>query len=130
MEGFYPITLHETNIGQVQICHKGLYYQFLCRCRYDEDSICKLMIRHQGKTEKLGIMVPEKEEFILKKQIPIKNFGDEVPDFFVYSETDNRDDGIFVPISPEQPFEYLSCLENASLVHRDGGAGAWIPEGK
>lgn len=128
MEGQYPVTRNGKNIGQVQIVRKGLYYHFCCQCSYDETSVCRLMMRCGDHTQKLGVMVPEGKLFVLKKQIPVKNIPKEKPEFFLLSEIEKQETGIFVPISSDEPFEYLSVLENAVFENRDGIIGAWIPD--
>ena len=128
MQGQYPITSSGKNIGQVQIVRKGLYYHFFCQCSYDASSVCRLMMRCGDQTQKLGVMVPEGIFFVLKKQIPVKNIPKEKPEFFLLSEIENQETGIFVPISPDEPFEYLASLKNAVFENRDGIIGVWIPD--
>ena len=127
MQGRYPIMWNGKNIGQVQVVRKGLYNHFYGQCNYNDTSVCRLMMRCGAWVEKLGVMVPEGDVFILKKQIPAKNIPNEKPDFFILSEMKDEKQGIFVPISPDEPFEYLSCLKAAVFENRDGVVGAWIP---
>ena len=127
MEGVYPITCNGKTIGQVQFARKGLYYHFYCQCSYSETTVCRLMIRCGKWVEKLGIMVPEGNCFVLRKKVPVKNIPDHKPDFFILTELENQERGIFVPISSDEPFEYLSNLTNAVFQNRDGVIGAWIP---
>ena len=128
MDGGYPITWNGKTIGQVQVARKGLYYHFNCHCSYDETAVCRLMMRCGTWIEKLGVMVPEGSFFVLKKQVPVKNIPHGKPDFFILSEMESQETGLFVPISSEEPFAYLSCLENAVFENRDGVIGAWIPD--
>ena len=127
MQGRYPITWNGKTIGQVQILLKGLYCHFYGECSYNETAVCRLMMRCDAWVEKLGIMVPEGNLFVLKKQIPAKKIPDEKLEFFILSELEGQEAGIFVPISSEEPFEYLTNMKNAVFENRDGVIGAWIP---
>ena len=128
MEGTYPIHLDQNRIGEARISRRGLYYHFVCSCSYDRQSVCRLMIRWEDKVEKLGVMVPDGERFVLQKQIPVKHFGKGSPVFFVPGERETSQKGIFIPILNDAPFEHLSKLQNAVLENRKGVIGAWIPE--
>ena len=128
MEGIYPIYWDEKTIGQVQISRKGLYYLFVCKCSFTESCVCRLMIRCGTKTERIGILVPEGDAFVLKKQIPIKNFHSEKPVFYILCDIPGDKKGLFVPVTPKEPFRYLSKLQNAVFANQEGIQGVWIPD--
>lgn len=130
MEGIYPIVSGTEPVGEVQVYPKGLYYHFRCRCIHDQECVCRLMIRCGNQVEKLGIMVPEGEYFVLNRQIAKKHFVDESPVFFLLGDLKEAENGLFIPISSEEPFEHLSRLQDAVLENREGILGAWIPEEK
>lgn len=150
MEGIFNIVWNGRNIGQVTVFRQGLYYHFTAICDFDENTICRLMIRVGGDTIIAGVMVPEANRFTLNKKIPVKRFGDEIPEFYIpdyqnegaHPESKQEEDtqkedmhnentleqGIFVPVSMNEPFGYLHRLKSALLTVREGKTGVWIPE--
>ena len=80
-----------------------------------------------GKSESLGIPVPKNGEFYLDTRLAASRLGEGEPKF---AAVPRRPDlgGMFVPISPEEPFRYLHRLENAFLARKDGQLGIVIPE--
>jgi len=128
MEGRHSVYCNQQEIGQVDVSRQGLYYRFSGRCKYHGDNFCRLMIRSGDVTHSLGVMVPEGPEFTMEKQLPVKQFGNEKPYFYVPSREADTSQGKFVPISQEEPFAYLTKLKRAFFSCRDGSIGAWIPE--
>lgn len=128
MEGRYSVFQNEKVIGEVDVSRQGLYYRFFCRCNYHGDNFCRLMIQLGDTEVSLGIMVPEGPEFILEKRLPVKKFGMETPVFYIPYPKDPSPEGMFVPISKDEPFLWLTKLRKAFLIHHDGRVGAWIPE--
>ena len=129
MEGIFDILWNGTVIGQVEVLRRGLYYHFTAACIFDENEICRLMIRIQDEVMTAGIMVPENNQFILHKKMAIKQFPDGVPEFYVPSLQGESvaSEGLFVPVSEENPFGYLHRLKSAFLTFREGKMGIWIP---
>ena len=127
MEGSYEILMGGKRVGTAQITRQGLYYWFDCRCCLSGDVMCRLAVTCGGKTHSLGIPVPEGESFVLRTRLPVKQLGKGVPEIRVQPK--HRPVGtVFVPLSPEEPFAYLSRLKDAFLEIRDGKAGLVIPE--
>jgi hypothetical protein len=127
MEGIYPIERAGNTIGQAEVTRQGLYYHFTCRCRLSGEVICRLAAVCGDKVENLGVPVPENGEFVLRKKIPASHLGEGKLHIRVlpkHSELTGR----FVPLSPEEPFRYLSRLQNAYLERRNGQVGIVIQE--
>ena len=130
MEGNYGILMGGKEIGTVKVTRQGLYYGFDCRCDLSGEVICRLTVTCGTKTHNLGIPVPEGGAFKLRTRLPVKQLGEGQPQF--QAQPNHRSvEGQFVPISPEEPFGYLSRLQDAFLEFRDGVPGVVIlrPEG-
>lgn len=122
MEGTYEIILGGEPVGQARVTRQGLYYCFFCRCRLSGGVIFRLQVRWGEKTESLGIPVPQGEWFVLETRLPSKRMGQGKPEFLAVPRHPELPEN-FHPISPEEPFTYLSRLENAFLAYRDGKPG-------
>ena len=127
MEGNYPVLMGGTAIGTVKVTRQGLYYRFACRCRLSGDVMCRLTVTCGGTAHNLGILAPEGGEFGLRTGLPVKQLGEGVPQFRVLPNH-KPVQGHFVPISPEEPFAYLSRLQDAFLEIRDGVPGLVISD--
>lgn len=122
MEGVYEITLGGRAVGQAAVFQNGLYLYFECRCRLSGETVCRIRVRCGGKEEDLGIPVPEGREFVLRRKLPAKRLGTGVPEFRVEPKrTELPED--WVPVRAEEPFAYLTRLQNAFLEVRDGQVG-------
>ena len=114
MEGTYPVLHGDQPVGEVRVARRGLYYHFSCRVQPTELCIYRLELSCGDDVENLGIPVPEGEQFVLNKRIPISRLGAGKPVFRVIPRNASLQ-GKFVPISPEEPFAYLDRLKNAFL---------------
>ena len=127
MEGTYNIEQAGQCIGQAQVTRQGLYYHFVCRCRLSGEVICRLAAVCGDKTENLGIPVPENGGFVLRKKIPVSHLGEGDLRIRVLPKHTELT-GNFIPICPEEPFQYLSRLKNAYLQRRGTQLGVVIKE--
>ena len=109
MEGIYPVGFGQARVGKVEVRKQGLYYRFFCRCQISGDVVCRLVVSCGGKQENLGVVVPLEEGFGLEKTVPCKRLGEGEPEFQLVPRRE-RSMGTFVPISPEEPFAYISRL--------------------
>ena len=127
MDGTYEIMLGGESVGQAVVRRQGLYYRFSCRCDLSGEVIYRITVTCGGKSESLGIPVPKDGQFHLDTKLAASRLGEGEPKF---AAVPRRPDlgGMFVPISPEEPFRYLHRLENAFLVRKDGQLGIVIPE--
>lgn len=127
MDGTYEIMLGGESVGQAVVRREGLYYRFSCRCDLSGEVIYRITVTCGGKSESLGIPVPKNGEFYLDTRLAASRLGEGEPKF---AAVPRRPDlgGMFVPISPEEPFRYLHRLENAFLARKDGQLGIVIPE--
>ena len=127
MEQTYPVTHNGKHTGKVLIQRQGLYYLFRCSCCLTEKGIYRLWVTCGQHQESLGILVPKDESFILDTKIPIKRIGEGNMSFFVVPK-DQVSTATFVPISPEEPFAYISRLKESFLAIRDKQPGIYITQ--
>ena len=73
MEGVFDITLGGRPVGQAVMFRQGLYWHFDCRCRLSGQVICRIAVSCGGKTENLGIPVPQGKEFVLRTRLPLRD---------------------------------------------------------
>ena len=127
MDGNYDIFRGSEKIGKAEIRREGLYYRFRCCCNLTGQVIYRLIAVCDAQTENLGIPVPDGDAFRLETRLPVSRFGTGTPVIQAVPRHPQKQ-GNFVPIVPEEPFEYIQWLENAVLARREGQLGAVIPE--
>jgi len=75
-----------------------------------------------GKTENLGIPIPNGDAFHLEKRLPASRFSDGSME--IRAVPGNlRQERIFAPVYPDEPFRYIASLKNARMERRDGQTG-------
>lgn len=121
----YDIMLGTQSIGKAQVEKEGLYYRISCRCRLSGEIPYKVYASCCDKTEDLGLLVPQSGAFVLTTRLPVKRLGEGQLEFRAVPRTPKLA-GEFVPISADEPFSYLSRLENAYMQIRDGQIGVVI----
>lgn len=110
-------------IGQAQVWQEGLYYRFDCRCQ--PIGMCRLAVCCGEHREYLGIPVPRAGEFILTTRIAVKKIGR--GEMRIVAEAKHRgQNNEFISVDPEEPFQWLSMLQNAYLQERSGKIGVII----
>ena len=67
------------------------------------------------------------ERFGLSTKVPIKRLGQGTMRFQALPKH-RKLEGEFIPVYPEEPFAYLTRLQNAFLAVRDGQVGVVIRE--
>lgn len=127
MVGTYEIMQGDRPVGQVCVEKQGLYYRFSCRCNLKGEGMRRLTVSCGGEREDLGVLVPLDGQFGIEKKIPCKRFPEGTPEFLICSKQE-RQQGKFVPVYPEEPFAYIRRLEKAFLTHQAGQLGIVIQE--
>ncbi len=127
MDGSYDLTMGSQTVGHVHVEKQGLYYHFSCRCKLGGDVMHKLVVHCGGREENLGVCIPMDGMFGVEKKIPAKRLGQGTPQFQLLPKHEEKK-GKFVPVYPEEPFSYLSKLENAFLETRNGQIGVVIAD--
>ena len=114
-------------VGTVKIIREGLYCRFSCRCRpMGEDMLRLWMICGEKETD-LGLCVPMDGGFGTEKRIPVRACGTGTPEF-VLRDKDDTLRGKFIPLCPEEPFQYLHRLEKAFLSKKGVRLGIVITQ--
>ena len=121
----YPILRGGEPIGQASVEKKGLYYHFSCRCDLSGEVIYRLTASCGEKCENLGVPVPEGERFVLNTRIPVSKLGQGEMTLRAVPKH-GKLEGKFIPISPDEPFNYLRQLEKAVFEKRNGQPGILI----
>ena len=129
MEQSYDVLLDGTAVGRVQVSRQGLYDRYSCRCRLPGREVCRLYVRCGDRQENLGVLIPEGADFCLETGIPAKRLGEGERRFFVVPKSQKAPQPVaFLPIRPDQPFDFIEQLKDACLAVRDGQAGALLPK--
>ena len=122
------IMLDNDVVGKAATEKQGLYYRFICRCRFDGEQMYRLIASCDNKEVDLGLCIPCQGGFGLEKKVPIKKLGNgnirirAVPRY-------KKEDKTFIPLDRETPFSHLDRLDTAFLETRDGVIGIVIPQG-
>ena len=121
----YEVFLDETAVGTVEMHREGLYCHFSCRCHpVDRERIRLWMLCGEREVD-LGLCVPMGDAFGTEKRIPARQCGTGTPEF-VLRHKDDILRGKFIPLSPEEPFQYIHRLETAFLEKRGTRLGIVI----
>ena len=125
--GEYELCLGKDPVGKVQVLRQGLYYRFVCHCKLSGEVVYRLIVRCGETTENLGIPVRSGNGFALDKKVPVIHLGEGEMSFLLLPKSD-RLNGTFVPIHPDEPFAYITRLQDAFFVSQGGQAGIVIKE--
>ena len=120
----YGVYFGDKSVGKAQVTEQGLYYHVVCRCSLSGEVMYRLEVSCGEKRENLGVLVPGENGF------PISRVGRGELSFRVMPRHDPLQGRQFVPITPEEPFAYLSRLKDAFLEIQEGKKGASIPQQK
>lgn len=123
----YAIYLGRDPVGKARVEKRGLYYCFECRCALESDVMYRVAVHWGSRQESLGILAPEGKEFVLQKKLPVKLFPDGEPTFRVLPKRQPVPEN-FYPVYPEEPFSYITRLQNAFLLTKNGQVGIGVKE--
>lgn len=127
MDGEYDIFMGKEVVGTAQVEQQGLYYLFRCKCNISGAVMCRVMVACNGHHENLGVLVPMGDGFGLITKLAMKRLGKGHFQFRVMPKH-QMCERKFVPVYPEEPFAYLTRLENAFLEVRNGQVGVVIED--
>ena len=127
LEGSYEVYQGTKPVGKVQLVKQGLYCRIQCRCRPEGQQVHRLYVLSDTGRENLGVVVPEGDGFVLDKCVPAKRLGSGKPEFQLLCGGGARE-GVFIPICPEEPFQYIQRLKDAFLESENGKVGVRILE--
>ena len=125
MDGEYEIRMGKEVVGTATVEQQGLYYRFSCKCNISGSVICRVTVSCNGHHENLGVLIPMGSGFGLTTKVAVKKLG---KGLFLFRATPKhqKNEGRFIPIYPEEPFAYITRLQNAFLEVRNGQAGVVI----
>ena len=127
MADTYDVLLGGEAAGKAQVSREGLYYCFQCRLHLSGEVMYKLILQKEGQSLDLGVPVPQGNLFTLTTRIPIKRIG-EGP-FTIRAVPKHAPVGKrFVPLKEDEPFRYLSKLNEAVFAVQDGKSGILIDQ--
>lgn len=126
----YGVYFGDKSVGKAQVTEQGLYYHVVCRCSLSGEVMYRLEVSCEEKRENLGVLVPCESGFGLDTRFPISRVGRGELSFRLLPRHDPLQGRLFVPITPEEPFAYLSRLKDAFLEIQEGKKGASIPREK
>ena len=121
----YEVFEDEKMVGTVEATREGLYIHFSCRCRPVHREMIRLWMICGEQEIDLGLCVPMDGAFGTEKRIPARQCGPGEPRFCLRHKDDTRR-GEFIPLSPEEPFQYIHRLETAFLEKRGTRLGIVI----
>lgn len=117
MEELYDIMLAGESIGAATVSREGLYYKFCCRCHLTGDVIYRLSVSCGSKTVDLGVCVPVDNGFGIETRVPVKQLGEGKLSLSAVPKHQQLR-GRFVPICADEPFDYITRLQQAYLEVR------------
>ena len=125
MVGIYDIFLGKEIIGQANVTRQGLYYHFACKCDLSGDVLYRVSVSCHGHHENLGILIPAGSGFGLSTKVSVRRLGEGRLQFRALPKH-QKCERVFVPVYPDEPFSYITRLQNAFLEVRDGQAGVLL----
>lgn len=128
MEMTYDIYLGKQPVGEAVVEQQGLYYCFSCRCHLSGEVIYRVTVSCEGHHENLGTLVPMGDSFGLTTKLAVKKLGRGPFNFQALPKHQKAEGKKFIPVYPEEPFAYITRLQNAFLEVRNGQAGVVIGE--
>lgn len=126
MDGIYDIWRGADKIGKAEVRREGLYYRFRCCCNLTGEVMYRINIICGSVTRSLGIPMPDGNCFRLNTRLPVSRFSGGEPEFRAVPQHQKQE--LWIPISPEIPFDYIARLEHAVMERRDGTPGILISE--
>lgn len=127
MDGEYDILMGKEVVGTAIVDQQGLYYRFCCRCRISGSVMYRITVSCNGHHENLGVVIPMGTGFGLNTKLAVKKLG-KGPFQFRAIPKHQKSEGKFIPVYPDEPFAYITRLQNAFLEIRNGQAGVVIRE--
>lgn len=122
MKQEYDVYLGNEVAGKAQVEKQGLYYRITSNCHLTGAVIYRLVLSCDDREIKLGIFVPQGDAFSMTTKIPIKHIGEGQWRFKVAPQHPPVEEH-FVPLSADEPFAYISQLENAHLQRQGDTVG-------
>ena len=124
---YFEINQGAEVIGKVNVTKEGLYYRISATCHLGSDVMYDLLMRSNGTSIVLGLLVPDRGAHSLQKKISLKEAGDG-PMSFTVKPRHQKMEGLLAPLCEGSPFAYISQLERAFLARRGGEMILRLPQ--
>lgn len=154
----YDIKHEGAPVGTARMEKQGLYYVFSCRCRLPKEGLYRIHAINGDAREDLGICIPMDGVFGMDKKVPQKRIGEGILTFELVPKDWQPQEIVpepepilqveetvqpvqaeeiapsaaveesFIPVSEDEPFDYLDKLEDARVEVRDDQVGIVIQE--
>ncbi len=129
MEGTYEVAFGTETIGTVRVSRQGLYYRFESRCEECGGQMMQLQMNQGKQWTVLGLLIPKQNRLVLDTKIPAKRLEEGSARFRLIPRHASLPD-TFVPLHPQEPFQWLRQLEGARLEKRGGEVGLVLTKNK
>ena len=114
-------------IGSVRVIPEGLYRRLVCKCQLCGEVMYDLVAQCGSRELVIGLLSPQFDSYMLDKKIPAKELGQGVLSFAIRARHGGMK-GLFVPVSSQSPFAYISNLEQGYLDRRGEHVGIVFPD--
>ena len=116
----YSVYLGDNIVGKAQMLRKGLYYEIICRCSFEEVGHSRIYLAWDASQLDLGICAPFEGGFGFRTMVPAKTVGEGQLHFYATKQSTDR---IFVAVYPDKPFSQLHRLRSARFALKNGQPG-------
>ena len=113
MTEVFDVTYSGQVIGRVEVCREGLYCAISCRCQRQDKKIHRL---YAG-GEKIGVLIPEGGELVLKTRVAAKRLKEGCR----FSLEENGEN--FLPIVQGEVFDHLHKVWQGRLGFQNDTPG-------
>ena len=126
MKKRFDIQLGGISVGTAWVSKTGLYYHISCDCNLTGEVRYKIIATGTDGACDLGLCVPKGNNFGLEIRLPIKRLGTGELKFKAVPKHQPVS-GMFIPLSPDEPFRYIQMLKNSFLTEKEGKRGIMLP---
>ena len=120
----YDICLGSETVGRATVERQGLYYKINCKCTLSGHTRFRVSVLGSQGEEDLGLLIPTDHFYGLSKSVAIKKLGEQLR--FQIKSVHAKQEGIFVPLCPDEPLRYIERIKAAVLCRKDGQMGLLI----
>ena len=124
----YDLCFGDKCCGYALAERQGLYFRIECKCHIDDGGRYRVSAGGDRGEVDLGILIPKEKGFGLRASVAMKKLGENLRFWLVQDNPPTP--GVFVSVSADEPFAYLSKLKDAKLAHQNGQVGLRIVDQK
>ena len=109
----YDVFFENAVIGSAEVIKEGLYTRFLCKCKFQQEGLYRIVVHYGEVSYNIGVCIPDGNGYTTSAKLPSKYIHDSVPVFSAESAV--KPITVFKPISPGMNFEYIKALPNGKF---------------